>query len=140
MEPWRRAFREGFAPLFSDDGLAALALALETDDPRLIQGETVSPPQRTECQDWPVEAACLVAYGGWRGDELDTVAEVGEFFAQMCFEADMRLNESAGCRWFLNQFDDWPREVMRRELLPEVRHEQQRRQQALTANTAKEIP
>ena len=43
-----------------------------------------------------------------------------EFFARMCFEVDQRLGEPAGCRWFLNWFDETPRDEMRRELLAEV--------------------
>ena len=43
-----------------------------------------------------------------------------EFFARCCFEADERLGEPAACRWFLNWFDDAPRDTMRRELLAEV--------------------
>jgi hypothetical protein len=45
---------------------------------------------------------------------------VEEYFARLCFEADQRLGEPAVCRWFLNWFDDTPRDVMRRELLAEV--------------------
>jgi hypothetical protein len=39
----------------------------------------------------------------------------------VCFETDQRLGESAGCRWFLNAFDETPRDEMRRLLLAEVR-------------------
>jgi hypothetical protein len=67
-----------------------------------------------------VEAACGLGYCGWQGDGLETVAEVEEFFARTCFEADQRLGEPAACRWFLNWFDETPREEMRRQLLPEV--------------------
>jgi hypothetical protein len=38
----------------------------------------------------------------------------------MCFEADRLLGEPAACRWFLNAFDAWPRDVLIRDLLPEV--------------------
>jgi hypothetical protein len=50
-----------------------------------------------------------------------TVGEVEEFFSRVCFETDQRLGESAGCRWFLNAFDEMPRDDMRRLLLAEVR-------------------
>jgi hypothetical protein len=33
---------------------------------------------------------------------------------------DQRLGEPAACRWFLNWFDETPRDEMRRLLLPEV--------------------
>ena len=54
------------------------------------------------------------------GLPLGTVGEVEEFFARVCFEADQRLGEPAACRWFLNWFDDTPREDILRELLAEV--------------------
>src|SRR6516225_2975215 len=111
MESWRRVWREGVAPLRQ---------ALATDDGRLLQGATTTPPPLQCVQDWPVESACALGYCGWQGDGLETVAEVEEFFARMCFEIDQRLGEPAGCRWFLNWFDDTPRDEMRRELLGEV--------------------
>ena len=54
------------------------------------------------------------------GTGLETVGEVEEFFARICFEADQRLGEPAACRWFLNWFDDTPRAEMRREMLAEI--------------------
>jgi hypothetical protein len=100
--------------------LEALQRALVNDDPRLLQGATTSPPPLMCVQDWPVEAACGLGYCGWQGDGLETVAEVEEFFARACFEADQLLGEPAGCRWFLNWFDETPRADMRRLLLAEV--------------------
>jgi hypothetical protein len=120
MESWRKSFREGFVPHLSIAGLEALRNALIKDDARLVQGATTTPPPLQCVQDWPVEAACGVGYCGWQGDGLATVAEVEEFFAQMCFVADQNLGEPAGCRWFLNWFDETPRGEMRRLLLPEV--------------------
>ncbi|MBX9582421.1 MAG: hypothetical protein K2X87_19125, partial [Gemmataceae bacterium] len=61
-----------------------------------------------------------LGFCGWQGEGLESVGEVEEFFARACFEADQRLGEPAACRWFLNWFDDTPRDQMRRELLPEV--------------------
>lgn len=119
MESWRKAWRKGFAPMFSDEMLMALKNGLETDDPGLIQGATTSPPPLMCVQDWPVEAACATGYCGWKTG-LSTVGEVEEFFARMCYEADTNLNEPAGCRWFLNWFDETPRDEMRRKLLEEV--------------------
>jgi hypothetical protein len=71
-------------------------------------------------QDWPVEAACVLGYCGWQGEGLQSVAQVEEFFARLCFEADQRLGEPAACRWFLNWYDETGREEMRRQLLAEV--------------------
>jgi hypothetical protein len=63
---------------------------------------------------------CALGFCGWQGDDLESVGQVEEFFARACFEADHRLGEPAACRWFLNWFDDTPRDQMRRELLAEV--------------------
>lgn len=121
MESWRKVWREGFAPLLPTPGLEALAEALQRDDPRLIQGATTTPAPLLCVQDWPVEASCAVTYCGWQGEGRELVGEAEEFFASACFRADQALGEPAGCRWFLNWFDDAPRDEMRRELLPEVK-------------------
>jgi hypothetical protein len=127
MESWRLVWREGFAPVMPLAGLCALSEALRTDDPRLTQGSLVTPPPLMVVQDWPVEASDAVTYIGWQGLGLNTVGEAEGFFCRCCFEADQRLGEPAGCRWFLNWFDDTPREEMRRELFAEVEREIERR-------------
>jgi hypothetical protein len=120
MESWRLVWREGFAPVLSIRALEALWQALRSDDIALIQGSTTTPPPLMCVADWPVEAADAIGLSGWLGEGLETVGEVEEYFARSCFEADQRLGEPAGCRWFLNWFDDTPREQMREQLLPEV--------------------
>jgi hypothetical protein len=120
MESWRKVWRDGVVPLLSTAALEALRSGLLGDDARLLQGATCTPPPLPCVQDWPVEGACALGYCGWQGEGLETVAEVEEFFARMCFEIDQRLGEPAGCRWFLNWFDETPRDEMRRELLAEV--------------------
>ena len=120
MESWKHVWRNGVAPLLSTMSLEVLRKALVADDSRLLQGATTSPPPLQCVQDWPVEGACGLGYCGWQGDGLETVGEVEEFFARMCFEIDQRMGEPAACRWFLNWFDDTPREQMRSELLGEV--------------------
>jgi hypothetical protein len=130
MESWRKVWREGVAPLLTTEGLQALARALASDDPRLLQGATTSPPPLQCVQDWPVEAACGIGFCGWQGEGLETVAEVEEFFARVCFEVDLALSEPAGCRWFLNWFDETPRDEMRCQLLAEVNRELAQRQAA----------
>ena len=120
MESWRKTWRLGFVPVLSTAALEALRDALYADDPRLTQGSTTTPPPLMCVQDWPVEAACALGFCGWQGDDLETVGQVEEFFARACFEADQRLGEPAACRWFLNWFDDTPREEMVRELFREV--------------------
>ena len=120
MESWRKVWREGMVPQLSPAALEALRHALLTDDARLLQGATTTPPPLQCVQDWPVEAACVLGFCGWQGLGLETVAEVEEFFAGACFEADQRLGEPAACRWFLNWYDETPRQEMRRQLLAEV--------------------
>ena len=120
MESWKKVWREGLAPQLSTGALEALRAGLMNDDPQLLQGATTTPPPLQCVQDWPVEAACALGFCGWQGDGLETVGQVEEHFAKCCFEADQRLGEPAACRWFLNWFDDTPRDAMRRELLAEV--------------------
>src|SRR5215831_15531387 len=105
------------APLISTRALLALKRALTQDDPALIQGATTDPPPLPAIQDWPVEAACAVAFCCWQGEGLVTIDQVEEYFVQVCFGADKAQGEPAGCRWFLNWFDETPREQRRRELL-----------------------
>jgi hypothetical protein len=120
MESWRLVFRKGLEPVVSTAGLKALRQALLVDDRRLIQGATTVPPPLMCVSNWPVEAACLTAFPFWQGDGLETVAEVEEAFARACFEMDTRLGEPAACRFLLNTYDEWAREEMIANLLPEV--------------------
>jgi hypothetical protein len=117
---WRRVWREGFVPVLPLKGLKALQEALASNDPALLQGQTTVPPALAEVQDWPVEAACATTYCGWKGLDLGSVLKADEYFAQVCFDVDETLDEPAGCRHFLNWYDETPRDQMRRELLPEV--------------------
>jgi hypothetical protein len=120
LASWQRSFREGIVPHVSPAGLMALKQALETDDPALMQGATTSPPPLDCVSDLPVQAACAIAYAGWKGDGRLTVGEVEQFFANVCHRAGQYLGDPTGARWFLNWFDDTPRDQMRRELLAEV--------------------
>lgn len=120
MESWRTVWRDGFVPGLSTNALTALRMALETDDPHLVQGATTTPPPLMCVKDYPVEGACALGFCGWQGEGLDSVGETEEYFARCCFEADQRLGEAAACRWFLNWFDETPRNEMRRELMAEV--------------------
>jgi hypothetical protein len=120
MESWRETWRYGFVPVLSTAALEALKVALETDDPRLVQHATTFPVWDDATKGEAVEAACVVGFCGWQADELPTVDAVHEFFARACFEADQLLGEPAACRWLLNWVDDTPRDEMRRELLAEV--------------------
>lgn len=136
MEAWRTVWRQGIAPQLSDRALAALQTALERDDSRLLQGATTSPPALQCVQDWPVDAACGLGFGGWQGDGLRTVAEVEEFFARTCAVADQRLGEVGVCGDFLSWFDETPRAEMRRLLLAEVKRELARRGDETRDDTA----
>lgn len=129
---WQTVWREGFAKVLPLKGLKALRDALEADDVRLIQGATTTPPPLMCVQDWPAEAADALGFCGWHGEGVETVGEVEECFARYCFECDQILKEAAGCRWFLNWFDDTPRDEMRRELLPEVELAIEERERAST--------
>jgi hypothetical protein len=120
MDSWRQVWRDGLAPVISTRALEILRTALVNDDGRLMQGATTSPPPLQCVQDWPVESACALGFCGWQGEGLETVAEVEEYFGRLCFEVDQRLGEPAACRWFLNWFDEAPRDEMRRQLLAEV--------------------
>lgn len=135
MESWRLVWRDVFAKTLPVEGMEALAVALRTDDPRLTQGSTTTPPPLMCVQDWPCEAADVLGYvgaatlGGFADEKPSgkqtnpnaaTVGEVEEFFARACFDCDQQLKEPAACRWLLNWFDDTPRDEMRRELLAEV--------------------
>ncbi len=120
METWRKVWREGLVPQLSTASLEALRRGLSQDDQQLLQGATTTPPPLQCVQDWPVEAACVLGYCGWQGEGLETVAQVEDYFARACYEADRRLGEPAACRWFLNWYDDTPRDEMRRLLLEEV--------------------
>lgn len=118
-----KTWRDGFAGLLPLSSLEALAEALRTDDPRLTQGSTTTPPPLMCVQDWPCEAGCALGFCGaveGGGFMVATVGECEEFVGRMCFEADELLGEPAACRHFLNWFDMTPRDQMRAELLPEV--------------------
>lgn len=131
MDSWRTVWREGIAPRLSTVGLQTLARALAVDDPRLVQRATTLPPPLQCMAMSPVEGACVVGFCGWQGDGLASVGEVEEFFAGICFETDQHFGEPAACRWFLNWFDDTPRDEMRRQLMGEVRWVLNQRRAAL---------
>jgi hypothetical protein len=122
MEHWRHVWRAA-AGLISTAGLEALAGALASDDPALLQGQTCEPPPLACVQDWRVSAACALAYCGWAGDGLEKVEEVERYFARTCSAIDNALGEVAGCRWFLNWWDETPRAEARHALLSEVEKE-----------------
>lgn len=120
IEKWKAVWRDAIAPQLSTAGLRALREALLTDNLRLLQGSTTQPLPLTSFRDFEVEGACAIGYCGWIGDGLRLVSDVEEYFAKVCHETDVALDEPAGCRWFLNWADQTPRDEMRRKLLSEV--------------------
>jgi len=120
MEMWRRVWRVGLAPYLSATALEALRLGLCNDDPRLVQGAICSPPSLQVLSGQCVESACALGYCGWQGAGLATVGAVEDYFQQVCDGADERMAERAVCRFFLNWYDDTPRDAMRQLLLAEV--------------------
>lgn len=121
MVTWRDCFRRGFAPHLSTVGLLALRLALETDDPRLMQGCTTNPPPLNCVLDVPCEGACPIAFACWQGGDCEgTIGAVEEAFGVACYAADQALGDPAECRFLLNWWDDTPRDEARRLLLVEV--------------------
>lgn len=119
MESWRRVFRTAILPLINRNTLEQIATALRDDDPRLVQGQTTVPPVVSGLSDWPCQGGCLIGFAGMV-EGLRSVGEINDFFAEMCYRIDERLGEPAGCRWFLNWFDETPRAVVRRELYDEI--------------------
>jgi hypothetical protein len=118
---WRRVFRRGFAPALGLRRLKVLADGLRANDPRLIQGMTCNPSGTGQPESGlPPEGACAVGYACWQAFGLLTTGEIENEFARRCLECDSLLGELVGCRWFLNWFDETPRELAIAELLPEV--------------------
>ena len=116
MEKWRKVWRKGFKPLLNESALKALKKALEENDPKLIQGMIVVPFYSLN----KIKCVCPIAYCGWIGDNLSTVEEVNEFFSRMCFECGERMGEPSACRYFLNFWDENPKEEVRKLLLEEL--------------------
>jgi hypothetical protein len=134
MESWRRVWRE-MATMISTEALEALKDALVSDDPRLLQGATTTPPPLQCVQDWAVEAGCLLGYCGViekGGFGTAIVCDVEEYFALLCFEVDKKMGEPAACRHVLNVYDETPREEMRAMFLPEVQRAIDQRRELAT--------
>jgi hypothetical protein len=121
MDAWQKVWREGFAPQMTVVGLRALAVALEEDDPALIQGRTARPPVGDHGPDLPIDGACGVAFPIWKGDDLATVLKVERRFNDMCYRVKKELGRPTAVGEFLEWFDQSPRSEMRTELLAEVR-------------------
>lgn len=128
-ETWRHAWRNGFAPVLSDECLDFLRRGLLEDDTGITQGHTTMPLPLKCNEDMEVEKACPVCFSLWKGYGLQNVGEAEELFAKVCHEADINLGELGGVRHLFHWVDDTPREEMRRELLLEVQREIRRREE-----------
>ena len=124
---WLNVWRNGFAPQWNAMTLNSLGIALADDLPKLLQGATTSPPPLQCVQDWPCEAADIIASCCWWQNGWSTVGKIEEGFARACYDADQRLGEPAMCRHFINWWDDSPRSVVFGIMLAEVRWELKRR-------------
>jgi hypothetical protein len=129
---WKEVFRRGIAPQLPTAGLVALSAALVKNDRRLLQHATTMPPPLQCVAALPCEGACAIGFCCAFADPvcLKQVCEVEEFFANVCFQCDQALGEPAACRFFLNAYDEMPREQMRVELIGEVEAELARREVA----------
>lgn len=127
MEGWRSTWRQGIALCLSGEALAALRDGLAADDPALLQGEAVQPHPFQVNGQRPAAGCCAACYGAWKAGEVATVAEVEEYFARVCRDADAHIGHPASVRFFFGGWDDLPRETIRLELLAEVDREISRR-------------
>ena len=118
IQAWQKCWREGFAPLLSDEGLVELAKALRENDQKLIQGTTCITADGHRKGD--VIGACAISYAGWKGDELTGWDEVEAFFSRCCWKVDQTFGMMGDCRYFLNWFDETPRDQMIEEFLDEI--------------------
>jgi hypothetical protein len=120
LNAWQKVFRDGIAPQLSTRALEELHGSLTRNDPALLQGQTTDPVPCPENDSLPVAGACPIALGGWRGEGLETVADVEDFFARIVCQADRVLGEPAAVRYFFHFTDAVDRETFRREILAEV--------------------
>ena len=119
-EPWLRVFVDGFAPNMTDDELNAIRDGLVNNDHRILQGATTDPVPLPCVHDWPCNGSCPVGFAKLGTNPEATVGEVESFFADKCYSCDRILGEPAACRFFLNWWDDTPRDEARLSLLEAV--------------------
>ena len=119
LPAWKRVWRLGIVSQLSMQGLEALRRALLTDDKRLIQGATTSPPPLHCVSDWNVEGADAISFALWQGDGYATVGQLEERFAMVCCKASNELGEPAAIKYFLHWWDESPRFKARQQLLIE---------------------
>jgi len=114
--PWQRVFRDGIAPQLSTTALLALVNALEAKDETIVRGVGCLPKPTPANADETVTAADAACYAIWRGYGVNKVGDLEERFAQLTFECDQLVGEPAGCRYFLNWWDDTELDTTRPQL------------------------
>lgn len=124
LQPWQAAWRTLAAEL-PTRGLQALAEALRTDDPALVQGKTVLmkltdgtlffPCMVEPVRHEPCAGGCAAGYAIWKGGEV--APTVGEVYSEF---ASLTVRNDPAARSFVGWFDATPRPEMRTRLLPEV--------------------
>lgn len=124
MDRWREVFRKGIAPQLTAKELAALARGLKENDQALIQGATTDPLPSYFCQNPAADpypkGACPLAYGGWKGSNLQTVDEVEDYFLNVSGHCNTLMDDPAAICALLSFWDETPREQARQALLEEV--------------------
>lgn len=113
-------WRQGFAQVLPVEALQALAVGLRANDPRITQGQTTVPPPLLSLADCQCAGGDAIGFALWQGLDLQTVGEVEQAFARLCYECDQRVGEPASVRWFLNWWDDASRVDAFAVLLSEV--------------------
>jgi hypothetical protein len=111
-------------------GLERLRGALERDDKRVIQGNTMR-PQVLQCTfNDPVEACCPLCWALLDTKSQPHYVSVGpleERFADALLKASDKLGWPMAAQVFLSWVDEAPRDEMRRQLIAEVNRELARR-------------
>lgn len=122
---WLTAWR-ALTPHLTTRALEALERACETDSGELVQGVTCV-PSIMQCPGGTVPCqACLIGYAGWRGEGLETIGEIEDYFARMTWKIDDTIGKTCS-RWLTCWFDETPRAEVFAALLPEIRAELFRR-------------
>lgn len=132
---WQRAWRQGILPQLTTKGLRGLQAALVKNDPRLITGATTYPPPLQCVAQCPVEGCCPLCFALLDGLEPHHI-EVGsleERLAAACWQADELLGEPTAVSYFLNAVDEWSRQDLIRNLLPEIKRALAQRQAPVAA-------
>jgi hypothetical protein len=119
---WQIVLRKGIIPFVDIAALEALRRALEQDSDELITGQTMQPPQLRAFEDVHVQKACPLCHAILGGRPLSSVTtrQLDELFAAACYQCDLTMGEPQSVRYLLNAIDEWSRQDLIKNLLPEV--------------------